>query len=134
MPLDTPREPLSLADRLRLVDQVLETAPGRIRLHPIRRSLWRWLLMPANIVVALAALLASPQAEALRRLPASLSALDAIALRVVARACRGDVRAARLIFDWIEGRPARRRGDARYSPYVQGKRTTGTHADPGRSP
>jgi hypothetical protein len=124
MPLDTPNEPLSLADRLRLIDQAIETAPGRIRLHPIRRSLWRWLLMPTNVVLSLAVLLASPQPEALLGLPASLSAFDAIALRVVARACRGDVCAARLIFDWIEGRPERRRGDARSSRHVRGERIT----------
>jgi hypothetical protein len=34
--------------------------------------------MPSNVVVELAALLASPQAELLLRLPASLGALDAI--------------------------------------------------------
>lgn len=109
MPLDVPRELLPLADQLRLIDRRLEAAPGRVRLHPIRRSLWRWLLMPADVVMVLADLLASPQTEVLLLLPVPIGTLDEMTLRVAAHGLVVDMKAISIICDMIEGRPIRRR-------------------------
>ena len=96
---------------------VLKSAAGGVKLSACCVSgktygtLWRWLLMPSHAVVALAWLLLVPGDAAERAVGLSkpISALDAIAIRAVARAILGDVRAARTIFDLIEGKPRRRR-------------------------
>lgn len=93
--------PSCLAPKLEAIEALLECAPGRIRYRPLRRALWRALLLSA---VEVRWLRANP--------PASLGPLDLIALALVDRACAGNMKASKLVLDQIEGRP-HRRADAR---------------------
>jgi hypothetical protein len=101
----------------------------RVRERPILRAVWRALLLPAGFVLWKfrsqldGAKLGSKPAE-------DLEAVQAMAHALVARAILGDARASSLLFDIIEGRPERRRGDARTSRCVWGKRTTTADLDP----
>lgn len=111
MPFDTLlREGTGLAARLARIDCALDQARGSIRFHPARRAVWRWLLMPSAAVVALARLLPvlGDAAERTAGLGEPIPPLDAIAIRLVARAILGDVKAAHTIFHLIEGKPCRR--------------------------
>jgi len=127
---DIRRDPdLQLAQRLAEIDRLLDRAPGPIRYRPLRRAVWRVLLLPVGDVLRKyrrqldAAKLASKPAE-------DPDALQAMAYALVARAILGDVSAASLLFDIIEGRPERRRGDACISRCVRGKRSTAADLDP----
>jgi len=115
----------SLAQRLAEIDRVLDRAPGPIRYRPLRRAVWRALLLPVGAVLRMyrqqleAARLADKPAE-------DPDALQVMAYALVARAVLGDARATALLFDLIEGRvgrPERRRGDARsrHMPRNQGR-------------
>lgn len=87
-----------LEARLAVIEAALEAAPGRIRYRPLRRAIWRALLLTHHEVCWLRA---NP--------PATLPSLDLIALALVDRACCGNVKAGALLFDLVEGRPGRRR-------------------------
>jgi hypothetical protein len=122
---DIHRDPgLRLAQRLAEIDRVLDRAPGPIRYRPLQRAVWRALLLPAGFVLWTyrrqldTATLSSQPSE-------DHDALQATAYALVTRAILGDVRASSLLFDMIEGRPERRRGDARTSRCVRGKRGAG---------
>jgi hypothetical protein len=108
-----------LIARLSELDAMLAEAPPRIRYRPLKRALWRGLLLT---VPELAAVLACP--------PTFLRAFDLIALRLVWRAVLGNVKAISMVYDIIEGRPERRRGDARSSSWTRGKRSTAPDLDP----
>ena len=103
------RDPsLRLAERLAEIDRALDRAPGPIRYRPLRRAIWRVLLLPADFVLWTyrrqldAAGSAGKPAE-------DPDALQAMAYALVARAILGDGRAAKLLFDLVDGRPGRRR-------------------------
>jgi hypothetical protein len=121
---------LRLAQRLAEIDRALDRALGPIRYRPLRRAVWRALLLPAGFVLwtyrrqlAVASMAGTPAEDP--------DALQTMAYALVARAILGDVRASALLFDLIEGRVARqRRGDARSSGCVQGKRSTAADIDP----
>jgi hypothetical protein len=127
---DIRRDPgLWLAQRLAEIDRVLDCAPGPIRYRPLRRAVWRVLLLPADFVLWKfrqqldAARLGGDHAE-------DPDALQAMVYALVAKAILGDARASSLLFDIIEGRPERRRCDARTFRCVRGKRSTAAYLDP----
>ena len=130
---DMPRDPgLRLAQRLAEIDRVLDRAPGPIRYRPLRRAVWRALLLPAGFVLwkfrrqlDAARLGGKPDKDP--------DALQAMAYALGARAMLGDVRALALLFDLIEGRVGpseHRRGDASSSGYMHGKGSTAADLDP----
>jgi hypothetical protein len=127
---DIRREPgLQLAQRLAEIDRVLDRAPGPIRYRPLRRAVWRALLLPVGDVLWMyrrqldgAGLTGKPDGDS--------DALQAMAYALVARAILGDASASSLLFDIIEGRPERRRSDARASPCVRGTRSTAADLNP----
>jgi hypothetical protein len=101
-----------LAHCLAEIERALDSAPARARESPIRRAIWRALLLPAGFV--LWAFRQQLDADRLGGKPAEdPDALQAMAYVLVARAALGDVRAASMIFDMIEGRPSVRHGDTR---------------------
>jgi hypothetical protein len=147
MPFDdgafqAPTPAARLTARLAVIDAVLSSAPRRIRELPVRRTLWRFLLLDIAKLSLLLSLLPKPakgaeadpsiglREEATSSLQSSLTALDMIVLRLVGKALLGDVRAMSCIFDVIEGRTERRRRDASRSRYVQGRRDIKGSVDP----
>ena len=94
--------------RLAEIDRALDRAPGPIRYRPLRRAIWRALLLPAAFVLWKyrrqldAAGSAGKPAE-------DRDALQAMSYALVARAILGDGRAAKLLFDLVDGKPGRRR-------------------------
>jgi hypothetical protein len=117
-----------LAGLEREIEAVLDRAPGRIRFLPLRRAIWRALLLPARYVLWL-----YRQQQQASLDPTALAAIgrgafeaddragqqqviDAMAIALVARAALGDARAVAELFDQIEGRPGRRRPDASFDP------------------
>jgi hypothetical protein len=121
-----------LAQQLAEIDRILDRAPGPVRYRPLRRAIWRALLLPAGFVLWTfrrqldAGRLAGKPAE-------NHDALQAMAYTLVARAILGDMRASALLADLIEGRvgrPKRRRSDARSSRDAQATRNTAADLDP----
>jgi hypothetical protein len=89
--------------RLAKIDCDLDSAPPAIRFRPLVRATWRALLLtPAE----LASLVARPE---------GLATFDRLAVTIVGRAVLGDLKAAGILADMIEGKPDLRRGDARPS-------------------
>ena len=89
--------------RLAEIDRALEAAPPAIRFRPLIRAIWRALLLTSGELAALAAR------------PDSLATFDRVAITLIGRAVRGDVKAAGMLADMIEGKPGLRCGDARPS-------------------
>jgi hypothetical protein len=117
-----------LAHRLAEIDRALDRAPGPIRYRPLRRAIWRALLLPARYVLWLyrqqlqagldprtLAAIGRGAFEADDR-ACHQRAIDAMAIALVARAILGDARASALLAERIEGRPAVRRPDASPDP------------------
>jgi hypothetical protein len=110
------------------IEAVLDCAPGPIRFLPLRRAIWRALLLPARYVLwlyrqQLKAGLEPRTLAAISRgafeaddCAGQQRALDAVAIALAARAALGDARAVAELFDYIEGRSGRRRSDARSTP------------------
>jgi hypothetical protein len=137
---DRPVRPLEQADQAkaafaarlaaieREIEAVLDRAPGPIRFLPLRRAIWRALLLPARYVLwlyrqQLQAGLDPPTLATIGReafeahdRAGQQRAMDAMAIALVARAILGDARATALLADRIEGRPAARRPDASSDP------------------
>jgi hypothetical protein len=117
-----------LAELEREIEAVLDRAPGPIRYRPLRRALWRALLLPARYVLwlyrqQLQAGLDPRTLAAIGRgafeaddCAGRQRAMDAMAIALVARAVLGDARAAARLFDRIEGRPGPRRPDRSSDP------------------
>jgi hypothetical protein len=85
--------------RLAEIERALAAAPDRIRHSPVRRALWRALLMPVG------ELFRRRRLGTMLPLHGEPGCLDGLAEVLVAKACTGDVRAVRLLFDLIEGKP-----------------------------
>ena len=110
----------------REIEATLDHAPGPIRFLPLRRAIWRALLLPARYVLwlyrqQLQAGLDPPALAAVGRGKAhdcagQQRAMDAMAIALVARAVMGDARAITLLAERIEGRPGPRRPDRSAAP------------------
>ena len=108
------------------IEAALDHAPGRIRFLPLRRAIWRALLLPARYVMWLyrQQLQAGLDPAALAAIGRGAfeaddcagqhRALDAMAIALVARTALGDARAVAELFVQIEGRAGRRRPDASF--------------------
>ena len=117
-----------LAELEREIEATLDRAPGPIRFLPLRRAIWRALLLPARYVLwlyrrQLQASLDPTTLAAIGRgafeaddCAGQQRAMDAMAIALVARAVLGDPRAVAELFVQIEGRPGRRRPDASSDP------------------
>jgi len=117
-----------LAALERDIETTLDRTRGSVRYSPLRRAVWRQLLLPARYLLHVyrEQLKADLAPTVLRELGEAARvagdrgaygrALDAMAIALVARAALGDARAIAEVFVQIEGRPGRRRPDASSDP------------------
>jgi hypothetical protein len=97
----------TLADFATIMGANFDALPPRIRYRPLSKAIWAALMLDVGMLRAFVARATNPTEGSLAGL---LEALDVLAARLVLAAIGGDMRAANMIANLIDG-PVRRRLD-----------------------
>ena len=97
----------TLVDFATIMGANLDAVPPRIRYRPLSKAIWAALMLDVGMLRAFVARATNPTDGSLAGL---LEALDVVAARLVLSAIGGDMRAANMIANLIDG-PVRRRLD-----------------------
>ena len=90
----------TLADFASIMGANFDAVPPRIRYRPLSKAIWAALMLDVGMLRAFVARATNPTDGSLAGL---LEALDVVAARLALSAIGGDMRAAKLIMDLIDG-------------------------------